>query len=316
MEKYVKSRHCALWTISRQFHSIIPTIINLLTFSALILPFFFTDMKLLQAYLQLLFFLSLAATSTAVSTYAKTGCDDTCGGVMIPYPFGIGLNCSVNPWYVVECKSSTPYLSALDHLEILGVSLSNQTVTVNMPTLYSGCQNSVRNSSKATGLDLGGSPFLYSKIRNKIVFEGCGVASMMYNGSVVTGCSTACLNVTHIHRNKCYGISCCETTIPKFLTSYSFKLTGLEGRGANGGCGSTFLVDATSYDPFSLKNTSFTPVSLLWTLTDSEQVTCCYKQSPVNIAVDMFNGTVLNSRKCRIGDNPYLVDNCSRDPGS
>ncbi|KAJ0464555.1 putative protein kinase RLK-Pelle-WAK family [Helianthus annuus] len=271
-------------------------------------------MKLFQAYLQLLFFLSLAATSTADSTYAKTGCNDTCGGVMIPYPFGIGVNCSVNPWYVVECKSSTPYLFALDHLEILGVSLDNQTVTVSMPTLYSCCQNSVLNSSKATSFDLGGSPFLYSKIRNKIVFEGCGVASMMYNGSVVTGCSTACLNVTHSDRNNCYGISCCETTIPKFLKSYSIQLTGLEGQGANGGCGSAFLVDATSYDPVSLKNTSMTPVSLLWTLTASEQVTCCDKESPVIIAVDMFKGTIVNSRKCRSGDNPYLVDNCRRDP--
>ncbi|KAM0038684.1 putative protein kinase RLK-Pelle-WAK family [Helianthus debilis subsp. tardiflorus] len=271
-------------------------------------------MKLFQAYLQLLFFLSLAATSTAVSTYAKTGCNDTCGGVMIPYPFGIGVHCSVNPWYVVECKSSKPYLSKLDHLEILGVSLLNQTVTVSMPTLYSGCQNSVQNSSKATSFDLSGSPFLYSKIRNKIVFEGCGVASIMYNGSVVTGCSTACLNFTHSDRNNCYGIGCCETTIPKFLKSYSIQLTGLEGQGANGGCGSAFLVDATSYDPVSLKNTSFTPVSLLWTLTASEQVSCCDKLEPLNIVVDMFNGTIVNSRKCGTGDNPYLVENCRRDP--
>ncbi|MFS7999622.1 hypothetical protein Hanom_Chr12g01168581 [Helianthus anomalus] len=38
----------------------------------------------------------MASTSTAISKYAKTGCNDTCGKVTIPYPFGIGADCSLN----------------------------------------------------------------------------------------------------------------------------------------------------------------------------------------------------------------------------
>ncbi|KAI7754309.1 hypothetical protein M8C21_024825, partial [Ambrosia artemisiifolia] len=253
---------------------------------------------------------------------------------MIPYPFGIGADCSVNPWYVVECNSSTPYLPALDHLEVLGVILKSQTVTVNMPT-HSGCQNPVRNSSNATSFDLGGSPFLYSKLHNKIVFEGCGVASMMSNGHVVTGCSTACLNVTLGDRNNCFGIGCCQITIPMSLKSYNIHFTGLERQGADRGCGSAFLVDATSYDPFTSKKTTFTPVSLLWTLTAFELITCCDNKQPDSIPVKMFDGTTVNSlrcnvestsltysntdipaisRKCKAGSNPYLPDTYSRDP--
>ncbi|GKB57704.1 ribonuclease H-like domain, reverse transcriptase, RNA-dependent DNA polymerase [Tanacetum coccineum] len=96
------------------------------------------------------------ATSVAVTNYAKPGCNDTCGKVRIPYPFGIGANCSVNKWYTIDCNSSTPYLSALNHLEVLGVDLENQTITVNMQKL-SVCSQTTKS------VDLGSSPFLYSK---------------------------------------------------------------------------------------------------------------------------------------------------------
>ncbi|KAM0038308.1 putative protein kinase RLK-Pelle-WAK family [Helianthus debilis subsp. tardiflorus] len=256
----------------------------------------------------------MEATSTAdYFKYAKTGCNGTCGDVRIPFPFGIGADCSVNHWFTVVCNNSTPYLSALNQVEVLSINLKIQTVTVNLPK-HSGCQNPVRNSSMVTSFDLGDqSPFLFSKFQNIFVFEGCGIASMMDHGSVVTGCSTACLNVTHNDRNNCFGIGCCQTAIPNFLKSYSIHLTGSEMQGAVGGCGSAFLVDATSYVPFISMNTSFSPVSLLWTLTASDQVTCCYERDPDTLEVDMFNGTLVNSPKCawdRQGANPYLSDGC------
>ncbi|KAM0038305.1 putative wall-associated receptor kinase, galacturonan-binding domain-containing protein [Helianthus debilis subsp. tardiflorus] len=102
---------------------------------------YFTIMKLFQAYLHLLLFLSLTTTSIAIPKYAKPECIDRCGSVTIPYPFGIGERCSVNPWYTIDCKNNaTPYLSKLNNLEVLGVNLSNLTVIVNIPRV-SYCQN-------------------------------------------------------------------------------------------------------------------------------------------------------------------------------
>ncbi|KAK1410845.1 hypothetical protein QVD17_37386 [Tagetes erecta] len=251
--------------------------------------------------------------------YAKTGCKDKCGNVTIPFPFGIGMKCSINQWYIVNCTSFTPYLSALNHLELLRVDLKNHTFVVSMRTpRISDCQSPVRNSIQTMGIDLGRSPFLFSKLQNKFVFEGCGNAVIMDNGSVITGCSTACRNFTHSNRNKCFGISCCQTTIPHYFKSYDIKLTGFEEE--DEGCGAAFMVDETLYDqrrvadPFNVtRDTSFIPVSLTWTLTDTDEANC-YQNNVETLVLDMSNCTPVKTWHC-YGDqscegNPYLIDGC------
>ncbi|KAD7478341.1 hypothetical protein E3N88_01477 [Mikania micrantha] len=276
-------------------------------------------MTLFQAYMYLLIFLSLAATSPAVAKHAKTGCNDSCGNnVTIPFPFGIGVDCAVNKWYIVECNNSTPYLPAvLNRPEVLGVNLKDQTVTVWTPKV-SGCQNSVRNGSPTMSMNLGGSPFIFSKSRNKFVFQGCGTATMMTDDeSVVTACSSACLyNVTFSSdRNNCFGNGCCQTAIPGNLRSYSI-ITGL-GDPGDSACGSAFLVDQTLYD--EQRNASFIPISLLWTLTNSDQFTCCNDVNLARPVVGMFNDAPVDTLKCGssyrslLEENPYLIDGCGDD---
>ncbi|KAM0021272.1 putative wall-associated receptor kinase, galacturonan-binding domain-containing protein [Helianthus debilis subsp. tardiflorus] len=285
-------------------------------------------MKLFQAYLLLLLFISLTSPP-ALAKYAKPGCIDMCGNVIIPYPFGIGARCSINPWYMVDCKNSTPYLSVFKQLEVLQVDLQYQTVTVNTPTMISYCQNPVGNSSHTMSIDLSGSPFWFSKSHNKFVFEGYGVAVLkMDGGSMVTGCSTASLNVSDSDRNNCFGNGCCHTAIPHYLKSYSINITSLEEE--YGGCVSAFLVDKTSYDQGRLsnslivrRNASFIPISLLWTLTDSDPVTCCNsdgiegRERRERRRVDIFDGTPVDTWTCNSfyerSLNPYLIDGCKEE---
>ncbi|KAK9062317.1 hypothetical protein SSX86_019503 [Deinandra increscens subsp. villosa] len=257
----------------------------------------------------------ILATSIAIPTYSMTGCKDTCGNVMIPYPFGIGANCSVNQWYNVDCNSSTPYLPALNHLELLGVNLDDQIVTVNMPKI-SDCQNS---SSQTNSIDLGNTPFMYSKSHNKFVFEGCGNAALMDNKSVLTGCSTNCRNDTLNDRTNCFGISCCQTTIPHYLTSYNINME-MSGDLDGQTCGSTFLVD-DNQGSFN-RSIGFVPTSLLWILEkgDFEQISCCnnlvdYKMVWEIRSVDLGNNTSIDIHKCSstltyIEGTPYLAYGC------
>ncbi|GJS59469.1 wall-associated receptor kinase-like protein 6 [Tanacetum coccineum] len=188
----------------------------------------------------------MLSTSIAIPNYARPGCIDTCGKVRIPYPFGIGAKCSVNKWYVIDCNYSTPYLSAVNNLQVVGVNLDDQTVTVNGPVV-SNCQNTPQNSSQTVSIDLGSSLFLFSKSHNKLVVEGCGNGVILERGSALTGCSTACINDTVSDKNNCLGFSCCQTEIPHYLKSYSVNLRGLERHGRDGSCGSAFLVDQRFY---------------------------------------------------------------------
>ncbi|PWA47026.1 wall-associated kinase family protein [Artemisia annua] len=253
-----------------------------------------------------------STTLGSVPKYAKTGCNDTCGNVRIPFPFGIGANCSLNEWYNVDCKSLTPYLSSLNQLEVLDVDLENRRVTIKMQK-FSNCSQTTKS------VDLGSSPFLYSKSQNTFVYEGyCGVAVMMDNhGSVLTGCSTTCSNDTTtsgiIDTSNCFGISCCVTDIPQYLESYSMNLTGMESQmGGDGACGSAYLLDNSYTEGSNLSHQSYVPTSLQWIISDGDQDQLSCSGAWDSVVIDLGNGTQMNYWYCytfsTIEGNPYLTD--------
>ncbi|MFS8008481.1 putative wall-associated receptor kinase [Helianthus anomalus] len=187
------------------------------------------------------------------------------------------------------------------------------------------CQNTTLDSSEILGVDLGSSPFLFSKSHNRFVFEGCGYAVMMHNYmSVISTCLTNCINDTVSDRNdtlsdtnNCIGFSCCQTTIPHHLKSYNVRLRILESKVEAKACGSAFLVDIALFDlkrfpdPFVVKNTSFIPVSLVWTLASSDQITCCNNRTRIIRKVDVFDSTPVDTWLCDASrGTPYLVDGC------
>ncbi|MFS8009205.1 putative wall-associated receptor kinase [Helianthus anomalus] len=153
---------------------------------------------------------------------------------------------------------------------------------------------------------------------------GCGPAALIDNERVLTACSTICSGVTLRDRNSCFGIGCCQSPIPQCLKLYNINITRLEEE--DGGCGSALMVDETSYnqarssDLFIVKNTSFIPISLLWTLTDTDQVICCDGITPITLSFDMVNDTTLDTWKCyntysEGSANPYLLDGCKHESG-
>ncbi|KAL0430226.1 UNVERIFIED_CONTAM: Wall-associated receptor kinase-like 8 [Sesamum radiatum] len=118
-------------------------------------------------------FFCLAITDVLALPLAKRGCQDTCGNVTIPYPFGIGSQCYANSSFAVICENSTSparlFLSSI-HLEILNISLYG-TVTVVQPVSPLKCSDELKTQS--TGKALDGSPFMISAVYNALTVFGC-----------------------------------------------------------------------------------------------------------------------------------------------
>ena len=80
----------------------------------------------------LLLLLQLRGTASAKNTIALPGCPESCGGIPIPYPFGIGPNCTLSQEFNIACKISfhnlynntNPFLGTNSKVEILNISLS------------------------------------------------------------------------------------------------------------------------------------------------------------------------------------------------
>ncbi|CAI9271226.1 unnamed protein product [Lactuca saligna] len=225
-------------------------------------------MQLLQV-LHLLILISLAATVTKAERISKKGCNDRCGEILIPYPFGIGTNCSLNKWYNIDCNSSTPYLSALNNTEVLRVNGGEFTVKVSMSY---DCARPVQHSTPVLSKE---SPFYISTYANKLFVEGCGInADVMVKKTIVASCSTICRNDTVRDRNNCFGIGCCQATFDstnRNIKTFRLNVTGLEGPAGDEICRSAFLMDSSYFKAgFPIdKNNTYVPITLSWN-TDTQ----------------------------------------------
>lgn len=88
----------------------------------------------------------------------------------------------------------------------------------------------------------------------------------------MAGCSSLCFN-NYSEVTRCYGINCCQTTIPFYLDNYYVNITGLEDQNGITACRSAFLMEENWFldnflDPFQSIDTSFIPVVLSWTFTE------------------------------------------------
>ncbi|KAH6822098.1 hypothetical protein C2S53_000648 [Perilla frutescens var. hirtella] len=64
-------------------------------------------MLLHLSLLHILILLLPPPSSSAGLTGARPGCPDQCGNVSIPYPFGVGSDCSLHPSFTITCNNST-----------------------------------------------------------------------------------------------------------------------------------------------------------------------------------------------------------------
>ncbi|XP_066333868.1 wall-associated receptor kinase 2-like [Miscanthus floridulus] len=146
-------------------------------------------------------------------------CPDKCGEVDIPYPFGIGEQCSWQGMYNLICNHNfTPPRPYQGDVEVVDISVVSGEIRVRVD-VSSLCESSNKIVSKSTTLNLG-LQFLISATRNEFTAIGCNTLAQLQGPSYYSGCITSCVSLEAAARDgdRCTGLGCCQTSIPENLS--------------------------------------------------------------------------------------------------
>ncbi|KAL5722883.1 hypothetical protein ACHQM5_006343 [Ranunculus cassubicifolius] len=205
--------------------------------------------KLYSFFLLLFFVLSLAEAIII----AKPGCQDTCGNITIPYPFGIGSRCSINRWAELICDTTfaQPRLFFAHSIPYEVVELSeyfhNALVRVknNISTSCSDRPGAIA-SSYDSFLGLRNTPFTLSHTGNVFTVIGCSVYGIISSASQSEDsvdfsgrCTPLC--------GKDNEVGCCQIPLPQGTRQFNIRLETSNISGITNTttthCGSAFFSD-------------------------------------------------------------------------
>ncbi|KAG5239271.1 wall-associated receptor kinase [Salix suchowensis] len=290
---------------------------------------------ILQRWVFLLMMLLLVAaiTGAAANPDVKPGCQEKCGDVSVPYPFGIGEpGCAMNDNFFLNCNSTADGQQLLWFRETMparNISLRNGTVTVDIGTSFD-CYDQSGQKSQLFNLSipLGSGPFTFSDSRNIFTAVGCDTFALLTNEDVTFGaaCLSLCTgNVTMSNNNSCSGSGCCQTSIPEGLKSLDITIETMDnhtGVFEFNPCGFAFLADIDSLDlsdwPLSRTPKPNDPSNVVieWV---ADNVTCEKALAKRNSYACGINTNCSYSDNgqgyrcsCKAGfeGNPYLKDGC------
>ena len=204
-----------------------------------------------------LMMLLLLRPVAAARTDAKPGCQDKCGNVSVPYPFGIGeRSCAMSKHFYLNCSSNDeghPELFFGRNMPARNISVLEGTVTVGIEAAFD-CYNKTGDITDdfTQHIRLGSGPFMFSDTRNVFTAIGCDTFAQVTNKDRTYGaaCLSICTeNVNMSDGNPCSGSGCCQTSIPKGLKSLNISTFSYNYH-ANvsdfNPCGIAFLVDRSS----------------------------------------------------------------------
>ncbi|KAK6131721.1 hypothetical protein DH2020_034518 [Rehmannia glutinosa] len=273
--------------------------------------------------LRLISSLCFITTLALAISMSKPGCQEKCGNITIPYPFGIGSKCSANSNFTVICQNSTnpptPFLSSIN-MEALNISMLGM-VMVKLPVSPLNCSDVETTQYLATSLL--GTPFTISSDYNSLAVLGYHITVILHAeeiGSII-GCRADCdANSTD---TSCNGVNCCQTTIPPGLQElqYTYQSINRANTTNNSSCGYVFPVesawfqeDYTRYKGLHNQTVNlfdqefrYAPLVLDWEFAYSDNATCGYASSRVSYTPP--------GRYCSCypgyEGNPYLPGGCS-----
>jgi len=184
--------------------------------------------------------LALLASRPPAAAAVKRGgrnCPTSCGYSNIPYPFGIGPECSL-PGFNLTCEADEVGYS----YPLLGnqVITSQQSVCPDyyfpLPSISTSIGYFVKMTpgvrDRSIHWQAPGRPFAISASSNMSLFVvGCGVKASLFvgdSGVEVGKCSVACVEdeiMERLPRGLCVGIGCCSINITVDLRAFTLNIS-------------------------------------------------------------------------------------------
>jgi hypothetical protein len=270
--------------------------------------------------------LLLAATAECLTL--KPGCQPSCGGVNIPYPFGIGQGC-FRAGFEIQCNNGKPTLgNTSDNTQVTSLSVTPRPEARVMLRVAYQCYNStgaaIDNYSGAVDLNPTG-VYRISDTANELFVLGCN--TMIFTN--YTGCVAYTDNANSAQDGACAGIGCCHINIPPGLTDNLMRFTN-DGMWPHSNqefcpCDYGFIVEKGNYtfraqDLHMDGSITSMPLRLDWAIRDGNSLSCA--EAPImqgytcvsanSKCVDSINGPGYFCN-CTEGyeGNPYLDNGCT-----
>lgn len=281
-------------------------------------------------HLALIVLLLTAAAADHQSTLiAKPGCQDTCGNVTIPYPFGTNENCYFNRDFFINCTSSDPPQAFLRRSNIGVTNITLEGKLQIMQYIARDCYNSsgapVHNNNPYIRL----SSFSISNTDNKFVAVGCDTQATIQgtqgDKSYTSGCISKCDSIDYVENYTCSGIGCCQTSIAEgvsYLDVSVFSYKNHTDVWEFNPCSYAFVVEENNFNFSSnylrdLQDVEEMPVVLEWYIGNETCETVKSKMLRYACQGDSACHNVDNygsGYRCECLDgykgNPYLPNGC------
>ncbi|THG10471.1 hypothetical protein TEA_003269 [Camellia sinensis var. sinensis] len=222
-------------------------------------PMIFLQLKLAWVLLGAAF-----ASASAAVAQTLPGCEDRCGNISIPYPFGTTEGCYIEQHFKVACNDTDYhppklFLESSDtNVEITEILLSGELrISV---SIGSDCfrEGGVQNRDDIFETWITVPEFPISNTRNKFTAVGCDTFAVIVGSlgrNYATGCLSVCDSIDSVINSSCSGIGCCQTSIPKGVKNYNISILSINNHTSVWGfnpCSYAFVAEETAYNFSSL----------------------------------------------------------------
>ncbi|CAO2838222.1 unnamed protein product [Amaranthus hypochondriacus] len=268
-------------------------------------------------------------------------CQQKCGSIDIPWPFGIGDGCFFEEHnnitfssFEIHCNQSsttppTPIFGT--NVEIENISILEAELRIKLFSVAYKCYNQSGFEISRWFQWLNLVSFIISSEKNKLIAIGCDTYAWFtgyrHKKTYQTGCMTKCVQMNDAIDGECSGIGCCQSALPtgiKNVTVGAYSFSNHTSVYSFNPCSVAFPVakDAFKFykrnltQNFSADHRKRLPVVLNWSIgfkkcsKAEEDGSCLCKQNAKCYDTEYESGYRC---KCKHGyaGNPYLPRGCT-----